>query len=51
MSFCIELEQESENALALKLKEEVIEKLFTSKNTENFKENLLQILSENVDQD
>lgn len=51
MSFCFELEQESENALALKLKEEVIEKLFTSKNTENFKENLLQILSENVDQD
>lgn len=47
MSVCFELNQESDNALAIKIREQVFEKLKDCKTPEELKDTLLTILSEN----
>ncbi len=47
MSVCFELPQESENALAIKIREQVIKKLSECKSEEELKNALLTILSQN----
>ncbi len=47
MSVCFELNQESDNSLAIKIREQVFEKLKDCKTPEELKDTLLTILSEN----
>jgi hypothetical protein len=49
MSVCFELSQESENALAIKIREQVLKKLSECKTEEEIKKTLVNILSENDD--
>lgn len=50
MSVCFELQQESENALAIKIREQVLDKIAACKTEEELKRTIVKILQENDDQ-
>jgi len=47
MSVCFELQQESENALAIKIREQILDKISACKSEEELKKTIVNILAEN----
>ena len=50
MPVCFELQQESENALAIKIREQVLNKISACKSEEELKKTIVKILQDNDDQ-
>jgi len=50
MPVCFELQQESENALAIKIREQVLNKISACKSEEELKKTIIKILQDNDDQ-
>lgn len=50
MSVCFELQQESENALAIKIREQVLDKIAACKTEEELKRTIVKILQDNDEQ-
>ena len=50
MSVCFELQQESENALAIKIREQVLDKISACKSEEELKRTIVKIIQDNDEQ-